>query len=212
MTESRRYVSQRRALQSAQTRADIVAAAARRFVERGWKATTVAAVAAAAGVAVDTVYASVGGKAALLAAAKDAAKDTGEAMFERPEYRQLGEGPRERRLALAARLIAEVNERTAGLDAVWREAAAGDPAIAAQLSEREEGRRADLAYGLTLVLGDRPDDTTLDGLWAITAPDAYAKLTGRGWSRTGYQEWLAGTMDRLTRPGPRAELRSGRTR
>jgi hypothetical protein len=159
-------------------------------------------------VAVDTVYAGFRGKAALLAAAKDAARDDDPApMFERPEYRQLTVGGRRQRLTLAARLIADVNERTAGLDAVWREAAAGDPVLAAQLAEREDGRRADLAHGLTLVLGDAPDDVTLDGIWALTSPETYAKLTGgRGWSRSRYQDWLAGALDRLL------PLRSPRTR
>ncbi len=97
-----------------------------------------------AGVAIDTVYASFGSKAALLAAAKDAAKggdDQQIPMFDRPAYRGLGEGAPEQRLTLAARLIAEVNERTAPLDAAWREAAASDPAIAAQLAEREAAPR-----------------------------------------------------------------------
>jgi AcrR family transcriptional regulator len=201
-------VSKRRALQSEQTRADIVRAATRLFTERGWKATTIAGIAAEAGVAVDTVYAGFRGKAALPAAAKDAARDDDPApMFERPEYRQLTVGGRRRRLTLAARLIADVNERTAGLDGVWREAAAGDPVLAAQLAEREDGRRADLAHGLTLVLGDAPDDVTLDGIWALTSPETYAKLTGgRGWSRSRYQDWLAGALDRLL------PLRSPRTR
>jgi AcrR family transcriptional regulator len=200
---TRRYTSTRRARQAAQTRADIVAAATALFESRGWRGTTIAGVAAAAGVAVDTIYAAFGSKSALLAAAKDAAKGGGEEetpLFDRPDYRRLGTGTRAARLRLAARLIAEVNERTRALDAVWREAAAGDPAIAAQLREREDGRRADLAYGLERALGTRPDETALDGLWAVTSPDTYAKLVdARQWTRDAYEGWLAVVLDRLTR-------------
>jgi AcrR family transcriptional regulator len=198
--QTRRYTSKRRALQSEQTRADIVAAATDLFGSRGWRGTTIAGIAAAAGVAVDTVYASFGSKAALLAAAKDAAKDGDEdqvPMFDRPAYRGLGDGTRDERLRLAARLITEVNERTAPLDAAWREAAASDAAVAAQLAEREAGRRADLAFGLTRALGRPPGEATLAGLWAITGPEIYAKLTGAGWDRDTYESWLATTLDRL---------------
>lgn len=198
--QTRRYTSKRRALQSEQTRADIVAAATALFAGRGWRNTTVAGIAQAAGVAIDTVYASFGSKGALLAAAKDAAKD-GDAeqvpMFDRPAYRRLGEGTRGERLTLAARLIAEVNERTAPLDAAWREAAASDPAIAAQLAEREAGRRDDLAFGLARALSQPPGESALMGLWAVTSPEVYAKLTGAGWDRDAYESWLATTLDRL---------------
>ncbi len=202
-TNTRRYHSERRARQTQQTRADIVAAATELFATRGWRGTTIAGIAAHAGVAVDTVYASFGSKSALLAAAKDTAKGADEEhvpMFERPAFRRLGTGPRSQRLALAARLIAEVNQRTEKLDAVWREAAAGDAAIAAQLAEREAGRRADLAHGLALTLDGPPDDTTLDGLWAITSPELYHKLAGQGWSRAAYEAWLATVLTRLTSP------------
>lgn len=121
-------------------------------------------------------------------------------LFDRPVDRQLGTGTRAERLQLAARLIAEVNERTRALDAVWREAAASDAAIAAQLSDREAGRGADLAYGLERVLGRRLETTVIDGIWAITSPDVYAKLVGvRQWTREGYQDWLALVLDQLTR-------------
>lgn len=180
-----------------------MAAATALFETRGWSGTTIAGVAAEAGVAVDTIYAAFGSKSALLAAAKNAAKagdEEGIPIFDRPAYQQLGTGARADRLRRAARLIGEVNERTRALDAAWREAAAGDTAIAAQLREREAGRRADLAYGLERALGRPLDETTVDGLWAITSPDTYAKLVdARRWTREAYEDWLAVVLDRLTR-------------
>ena len=72
----RGYRSQVRARQAEDTRRSIVEAAAALFAERGYARTSVAAVAAAAGVAVNTVYTSVGGKSALIMAmSEDGAAD-----------------------------------------------------------------------------------------------------------------------------------------
>jgi AcrR family transcriptional regulator len=60
--KSRPYRSTARAESSAATRASIIGAARSLFAEHGYAATTVTAVARLAGVAVDTVYASVGRK------------------------------------------------------------------------------------------------------------------------------------------------------
>src|SRR5262245_65592526 len=65
------YHSPLRARQAAETRRTVVAAAGRLFGERGWAGTTLAAVAAEAGTAVETVYSGLGSKAALLVAAID---------------------------------------------------------------------------------------------------------------------------------------------
>ncbi|WP_432947601.1 TetR/AcrR family transcriptional regulator [Kribbella sp. CA-253562] len=201
----RRYTSTRRALQAAQTRAEIIAAATRLFESKGWKGTTIAGVAAEAGVAVDTIYAGFKSKSQLLAAAKDAVRDgaRGETpLFERPGFRDLGQGDRSTRLRLAADLIAAVNDRTRAIDAVWREAAASDAQIALLLSEREAGRRGALQHGFSLMLGTAPPDCVVDGLWAITSPEVYSKLVdGRGWSREVYRDWLAESLDRLLPEG-----------
>ena len=52
----RRYDSTRRQAQAARTRQDILAAAHDLFLERGYAGTTLAAIAKAAGVVVETVY------------------------------------------------------------------------------------------------------------------------------------------------------------
>jgi AcrR family transcriptional regulator len=61
----------RRELQAAATRRDILAAARRLFAERGYDATTMVAIAEAAGSAVQTIYDSVGPKRAILLALLD---------------------------------------------------------------------------------------------------------------------------------------------
>jgi AcrR family transcriptional regulator len=201
-TRGRRYTSPRRTQQAAQTRADILAVATELFAERGWAGTTIAAIAGAAGVAVDTVYSGFGSKAGLLAAAKDMAK-VGDVdptpLMDRPEYAKLDQGTRAERLRRSARLIASVNEATEALDAVWREAAAGDQSLANTLREREIGRRQTLAEGLQRVLGRPIEDQALDSLWILTSPEAFAKLRNqRDWTVDRYETWLLEVMDLLT--------------
>lgn len=197
----RSYSSVRRSRQAAQTRAEVVAAATKLFLERGWVGTTMAAVAAEAGVAVDTVYSGFSSKAGLLAAAKDVAKlgdDDPVPLMDRPEFDVLDRGTRQERIEASARLIAETNERTRAMDVVWREAAASEPTLAAALRERERGRRQDLADGLERVLGDRIEDVTLDTVWVLSSPETWAKLHGeRDWDVKTYRQWLASLLDTL---------------
>ncbi len=67
----RRYDSTRRQEQARQTRESILEVARRRFLDDGFAATTVAAMADEAGVSVDTIYKSFGGKSGLVRALCD---------------------------------------------------------------------------------------------------------------------------------------------
>ena len=67
------YRSPLRDSQAEETRLRVVTAAARLFIERGYGATSIDAIAEAAGVGRATVFTSVGGKAALLRLAYDIA-------------------------------------------------------------------------------------------------------------------------------------------
>ncbi|MFG1931370.1 TetR/AcrR family transcriptional regulator [Mycobacterium sp. NPDC048908] len=71
--ETRSYRSVRRAEAAGDTRARILAAAMRLFVEKGYGKVTVSDIAREAAVAVPTVYASAGGKTAILATIIDEA-------------------------------------------------------------------------------------------------------------------------------------------
>src|SRR6266576_2701306 len=76
----RRYDSERRRERAHRTRQRIVEVAERRFLHDGYAATTVASVAADAGVSADTVYKAFGGKPGLVRAIREHALE--------------GEGPR----------------------------------------------------------------------------------------------------------------------
>jgi AcrR family transcriptional regulator len=181
-------------MQAAQTRASVLSAARELFSERGWAATGVRDIARAAGVSVETIYATIGSKVALLTAALDGAvvgDDEPVALEDRPMFRALGEGGREERAAAVAALITDIHVRTIGLQLALREGAGGEPELADQLDTQEENRRSSTAAGMGLVLRRPIADRERDLFWAQTAPEVYDALVNRsGWSPQQYDAWI----------------------
>jgi AcrR family transcriptional regulator len=201
----RAYRSPRREQQAAETRAMVVAAAARLFGERGWAATGMREIARAAGVSVETVYASFRSKTELLMAAIDVAV-VGDVepvpLDQRPEFAALGSGTRQQRARATARLVTGINQRTAGVILALREGAASDTELARQMREREQRRRINVQQGAALIAGRAVTPEEADGLWAVLAVEVYQLLTElRGWTVQQYEDWLAGVINRLL-PGP----------
>jgi AcrR family transcriptional regulator len=200
--QSRRpYRSQRRALQAAETRASVLAAATRLFGERGWSATGMRDVGRAAGVSVETVYAGFGSKSDLLLATIDVAV-VGDAepvpLDQRSMFAALGAGGREQRVRAAARMVTDIHRRIAGLIHALREAATSDPDLDRLMREREEGRRRDIEQGMTLVAARPVTAREADALWAVLDVAIYRLLTDlRGWTDDQYEEWAADAIDRL---------------
>src|SRR5258708_32704816 len=120
-TAARGYHSPRREMRARQTRARIIAAAARRFLARGYAGTTMRAVALDAGVALPTVELAFRTKAGLLKAVIDVAiagDDEQAAMLER-QWAARAEsiaGPADF-VAAFARVMAGSAGRAAGLAA-----------------------------------------------------------------------------------------------
>src|SRR3954467_5120660 len=116
----RAYNSSRRSLQAAQSRDEVIRSAVARFSATGWSGTTLAAIAEAAGVSVETIYNGFGSKKELLRAAMGAAWG-GDAepipYAERPEFFSLGKGTLEERIARGASVVANLHARSAR---VWQ--------------------------------------------------------------------------------------------
>src|SRR6266508_5369085 len=131
----RRYNSPRRREQAAATRREILAAAQRLFEQRGYAATTMAAIAGAADVALKTVYVAFETKSGVLRALWNLLLrgDQGDVpVAERQWYREVVEEPDpERQLRLTARNARAVKARVAALLEVIRSAAPVDEDIAA---------------------------------------------------------------------------------
>ncbi len=146
--KGRRYDASGRRRASAQRRLVVVGQARRLFLEHGFGGTTVAAVAQAAGVSVETIYKAFGGKAGLVRAVWEQALEGGGPVpaEERSDaVSAVADDPQEV-VATWARLSAEVGERAAPVLALVRAAAAADPEAAALLAEIDAGRLARMRH------------------------------------------------------------------
>ncbi len=209
---SRPYRSPLRERRAAETRAALLAAANRLFLEKGWVATGMREVAAEAGVATETLYAHFSSKRALFQAVVDIAV-VGDAepvaVVDRPEFEAIGRGSHRERTRAAARLLTDVHGRTGALAEVVREAARSDSEMAEILRDTRERQRSDVAASAALLFGREPTATERDGLWAVTSPEVYGLLVDEsGWTREQYEEWMATTLDRLTPPESKKRRRS----
>lgn len=188
-------------MQAQQTRVAVLGACRALFGERGWAATGVRDIAGEAGVSVETVYATLGGKVALLTAALDGAvagDDDPIPLAERPVFLAMGEGELDARVRAAAALITDIHVRTIGLQRALREGAGGEPALAELLATQEANRRVSTGQGMALVLRRPIPERELDLFWAQTCPEVYDALVNRsGWSTEEYAAWVASLLENL---------------
>jgi AcrR family transcriptional regulator len=201
----RDYRSDLRAAQALETRRGIVAAAAKLFVADGYGATTIEAVAEAAGVSRKTVFTAVGGKVELLKLALDwaiAGDDEPIAVADRPEVRVLLELSDAAELLTGwASVLVRIDKRVARLFEAM-ETAAGLEASARTLFERTSRQRLDgsrVIVDRVVALGAlRADLTTAEAAdiaWLLGDPVLYTRLVrSRGWSARRFEQWLATTL------------------
>jgi AcrR family transcriptional regulator len=196
------YASRLRSEQARATRRTIVAAASDLFVEKGYAATTIDAVAERAGVGRKTVFSSVGGKGALLKLAWDWAvvgDDESVPMSERPAVQAiLGERDPGRVVRMWVDLQLEAGARAAPIGAVVIAAADVD-ADARELLDliRRESLAGATAFVTHLAgVGGLRSDVTVEraaeGCWALINSLLQHLLVAKsGWSLQEYGEWLA---------------------
>jgi AcrR family transcriptional regulator len=201
----RSYHSPRRRAQAAATRSRLITAAARLFAERGFLGTTMADVAAAAGVSAPLVFAVFENKAGLLAAAIGVAvrgDEAGPLLREQPEWQQMLASPGGeellRRFAALQRLI---NGRAWALIDVGRAAAATDPALAALVAAGARNRWSDCreVAGVLAARGTLREGvdaaTAADAVWAMCSSELYRMLVvERGWNAQSYEQWLSDVL------------------
>jgi AcrR family transcriptional regulator len=217
----RRYHAPARAARAAATRHAVLAAARDLFTEVGYAGTTVAAVAARAGVAVDTVYAAVGRKPVLLRELVETAisgTDRAVPAQERDYVRRLRAAPTAReKLAVYAAAVAVIQERLAPIFRALRTAAVSEPDCAALWTEIGERRAANmrrLAADLRAtgeLRADLDDAEVADVIWSMNAAEYWALLVvERGWSPQRFATWLADAWIRLLLADPVAAAPAGR--
>jgi AcrR family transcriptional regulator len=198
----RRYESPRRREQAAATRQLILESAQCLFERQGYATTTMAAIAAEAGVALKTVYLAFETKSGLLRALWHVLlrgdEDTAP-VAERDWYRQVVDEPDpRRRLVLNARNARRVKERIGSLLSVIRSAAPVD-AESAELWQRIQSDFYDnqravvdgIVAGGALRAGLTAQRAT-DILWTLNHPDVWLLLVNeRGWSPADWERWFA---------------------
>jgi len=204
----RTYDASGRRERSAATRQRIVDAARDLISRRGYRGTTIAAIAAEADVNVDTVYALVGRKPVLLREViEQALSGTDHAVTaeERDYVRAMrAEADPARKLAIYARAMREIQVRLAPIFLALRDASSTEPEardVWQQISERRAANMRALARDLREAGGLRADlsiDEAADVVWVTNSPEVYALLTvDRAWPPERYERWLADTWRRL---------------
>ena len=201
----RRYDSALRKEQARQTRARMLDAAQRLFAERGYAGSTMDAIASAAGVAVDTVYAGFGGKRGVLSALLDVrvgGDDEPVELLDRPGPQAVRSEPDQRRqVARFAEDITTIVERVRPVDDIFRGAAAVDSEVASLRANVQESRYQGMRQFIAWLAANGPlgrgltEDDAAAIVWALTSPEVHRLLrSDRGWTSERYTEWLADTL------------------
>jgi len=204
----RAYDSSSRREAARSTREAIFAAARALFLDKGYAATTMQAIAQSAGIALDTVYASVGKKPALFALLVETAisgSDVAVPAEEREYVRAIRAEPdAARKLVLYAAALRRIQERLAPLFRVLQQAAPLDPSLQQlwnMVAERRAGNMKLLAEelastgrlrrGLSITMA-------ADILWSTNAPEFYLLLVEqRAWTPDPFEQWLRDAWSRL---------------
>jgi AcrR family transcriptional regulator len=205
---ARGYHSPRRAEQAAATRAAVLTAARELFVAQGYAGTTVAQIARHARVAVDTVYAAVGRKPALLRAVLEAAlsgTDTPVPARQRDYVRQVRAATSAReKITLYATALVEVQSRLAPVFLALRDAGGTDPDSAAlwqEIAQRRARNMLEFAADLRAtgdLRGDLDDRDVADIVWSMNGPEYWVLLVGeRGWAPERFAAYLTDAWARL---------------
>lgn len=186
-----------------QTRERIASAAGRLFAERGYDGVAMDAIAAEAGVAVQTVYFAFRTKPELLVAVYDQAVLG--SLTAPPPHRQewfravLDEPDAHRTLRLLVDGILTILERTGPLMPVMM--SAPDAGVRAAFGERENLRHAGwgdvvISLGRGRLKRGLTAAAATDLLFALLSPTMHHVLcTTRGWSTPQFRTWVLGALE-----------------
>ena len=198
-TPTRVYRSELRQQQAEQTRSRVVAAAAELFAADGYARTTLAKIAAAAGVSAETVQGQ-GPKAALLIAAAEFA---GVGVSDEENILNLDVGrqliaiddPQEA-LDFVAAVVTDVHTRTASLAPALFGGANSDPELDRYLDDfiaginRQVRRVLDIFRDRGWLRVDVPFDELVETAAVVCSVETYLRITQRdGWSAEAYRAW-----------------------
>jgi AcrR family transcriptional regulator len=197
-------VKTRRQVAAEQTQRAIVEAAARLFAQNGYQPTSIARIAADAGVAVQTVYNSIGGKREVLSRVLDFAAAGDRAPEPVPDFmRRMAENETDphRIIDQLVDFWQDALARTAPVFRILREAAVVDPEAAALERERAArrmsnyGHAADILAARGALRGELTADAAAATIFAIGHPETYRTLVIEGnWDVQRWATWARASL------------------
>jgi AcrR family transcriptional regulator len=206
VTEVKRsYDASRRREQARARRLAVVLAARDLFERDGFRPTTIAAIAAHAGVSAESVYKGFGSKAALAKAVFDlglAGDDEPVPIANRPAMRAVHDEPDVRRkIRMFVEGLAQRQARSAGVQILIRDGRHVDDSLAPVWAKLND----EALVGMTMLGRHLLDtgqlragiglDEVRDVLWNYLAIDTYERLVlTQGWPLDRYAAWLAHAM------------------
>lgn len=207
-TKKRRYDSRSRKESARITQQAILEAARTVFLEKGYAAATMPAIAQAAGVALDTVYATMGKKPALFRLLIEAAI-SGTERAEPAEEREYVKAIRSQpdaveKLRIYAAAVCSIQQRLAPLFRVLQGAASLDTELAdlwQDISQRRARNMRLFAADLATTGRIRTHLSTAnaaDIIWTMNSPEFYLLLVHeRGWTPKEFEDFMADAWIRL---------------
>jgi AcrR family transcriptional regulator len=201
----RRYDNARRQAMTLATKAEVVVAARRLFVEHGYPATTVAEIAEAAQTPVATVYRLFESKRGILKEVLDVtlAGDDQQIEFQhRPEVKQaFAAGDPGSILDAFAHIVRGVLHRSAALQNVLASSAAVDAEAAQMLQVTRKQRHIGQSRIVRALASEGALRHTLDPaqaadiVYTLMSPEVFRILTVElGWSEDKFERWLGSTL------------------
>jgi AcrR family transcriptional regulator len=196
---SRSYDSTGRQEQARQTKLAVIRSAQRLFIEQGYGRTTIAEIAADAGVSAETVYAAFKNKPTLLHRVWDitiGGDDEDVIFHERPEVLAIRNEPDlAKRLMLHAAFSTATARRTTPFLRALQGAAGSEPAAAEMLAEINRQRLVGLGFMASEAAKTGQlavsEEECRDIVWSFTDGTLWHQLVNeRGWTDDRFAQWL----------------------
>lgn len=203
VVKRRSYDASRRRDRAQRSRIRIIDAAEKRFLHDGYAATTIGAIAADAGVSVDTVYKAFGGKPGLVSAIRSRGLLGGgsESIGERSVALQRSEPDPRAIMRGWAELLIQVAPGTVPIELLLRNASATDPELKPLQRDAELGRLQAMTANARRLhdAGHLRPGVTVERatniLWAYSSPELFELLVlRRGMSLADYSDFIADAM------------------
>jgi AcrR family transcriptional regulator len=207
-TPSRRpYDASRRQAEARARQRRVVDAARELFLQHGYGATTIGAIAEAADVSVPSVYAAFESKAGILTRVVETAISGDEAappVLEQPAGRAiLAEPDVAKRLQSIVHLLRLSHERAAALIQLVENARASDPALGALADKIDASLHQDArvfvdAVPTKAMRRDISRQEAADQVYTLSAARNWSALVEHcGWTPERYERWMTETLTRL---------------